>query len=149
MGTVASLIRCMEQKDIKSVALLEKESFSDAWSEDILKQELKNPIAQLYVLEQDGIVIGYGDFWLVAGEMQLNRIAVVKAWQGRGLGKYFLGTLIEKFWTGQVESITLEVRNNNLSAQKLYESLGFCKEGCRKDYYGKGIDAVIMWLYRK
>ena len=45
--------------------------------------------------------------------------------------------------------MTLEVRNNNLSAQALYAALEFRQEGCRKDYYGKGIDALIMWKYKE
>lgn len=147
MGTVAPLIRRMEPKDVAGVTLLEQENFADSWTETMLQLELKNPVAQVYVLEQQGQVIGYADFWLVAGEAQLNRIAVVKSQQGQGLGKYFLGKLIEQFWDSRAESMTLEVRNNNLVAQKLYAGLGFCQEGCRKDYYGKGIDGIIMWLY--
>jgi len=147
MGTVASLIRRMEPKDVAVVTLLEQENFVDSWTEAMLQLELKNPVAQVYVLEQQGQVIGYADFWLVAGEAQLNRIAVAKNQQGLGLGKYFLGKLIEQIWDSRAESMTLEVRNNNLAAQKLYAGLGFRQEGCRKDYYGKGIDAIIMWLY--
>jgi len=139
----------MEPKDVAAVTLLEQENFADSWTETMLQLELKNPVAQVYVLEQQGQVIGYADFWLVAGEAQLNRIAIVKSQQGQGLGKYFLGKLIEQFWGMQAESMTLEVRNNNLVAQKLYTGLGFSREGCRRDYYGKGMDAIIMWLYRK
>lgn len=149
MGTAAPLIRLMEPGDLAVVERLEQDNFADAWSGEMLQLELKNPVAQVYVLEQQGEVIGYADFWLVAEEVQLNRVAIGRGRQNQGLGKYFLGNLIEKFWSNGAESMTLEVRNNNLTAQKLYTGLGFCREGCRKDYYGKGIDAIIMWLYRK
>ncbi len=148
MGTAAPLIRLMVPGDLAVVKGLEEENFVDAWTEGMLQLELKNPVARVYVLEQQGEVIGYADFWLVAGEAQLNRIAIGRGRHNQGLGKYFLGNLIGKFWSGGAEWMTLEVRNNNLTAQKLYTGLGFCQEGCRKDYFGKGIDAIIMWLYR-
>jgi ribosomal protein S18 acetylase RimI-like enzyme len=40
--------------------------------------------------------------------------------------------------------ITLEVRRENAAAMKLYESLGFTERGVRRNYYGRGQDAIIM-----
>ena len=44
----------------------------------------------------------------------------------------------------EVFSITLEVRVSNISAQKLYESLGFKKILIKNNYYSDGEDAFFM-----
>jgi ribosomal-protein-alanine N-acetyltransferase len=45
----------------------------------------------------------------------------------------------------KIPSITLEVRSNNIVAQNLYKKYGFTGEGLRKNYYGEGLHAIIMW----
>jgi len=42
------------------------------------------------------------------------------------------------------ESLTLEVRRDNLSAITLYEDLGYARQGIRARYYPNGDDALIM-----
>ena len=44
-----------------------------------------------------------------------------------------------------VKYMTLEVRDNNENAIKLYKSFGFTVEGIRKKYYNNVHDALIMW----
>jgi ribosomal-protein-alanine N-acetyltransferase len=40
----------------------------------------------------------------------------------------------------------LEVKVDNLEAIGLYESLGYSKLNTRKDYFGSGLDALVMRL---
>ena len=45
-----------------------------------------------------------------------------------------------------VRAITLEVRESNEGARKLYDSYGFKKEALRRRYYRNPTeDAIIMW----
>jgi len=45
-------------------------------------------------------------------------------------------------------SATLEVREDNYTAIRLYERFGFIRAGKRKKYYDKGKkDAIIMWKH--
>ena len=46
-----------------------------------------------------------------------------------------------------ITSITLEVNENNLPAQKLYEKYKFKNLGIRKNYYKNGENAIIMTLF--
>ena len=43
-----------------------------------------------------------------------------------------------------MEQITLEVRNSNYGAIKLYENLNFISEKIIKSYYSDGEDALLM-----
>jgi ribosomal-protein-alanine N-acetyltransferase len=38
----------------------------------------------------------------------------------------------------------LEVKTDNAAAIGLYESLGYSKLNIRKDYFGSGLDALVM-----
>jgi ribosomal-protein-alanine N-acetyltransferase len=42
--------------------------------------------------------------------------------------------------------VTLEVRRENAPARSLYRKLGFVDTGQRRNYYGRGEDAIIMSL---
>ncbi|CAB4787806.1 unannotated protein [freshwater metagenome] len=41
-------------------------------------------------------------------------------------------------------AMMLEVKTDNLTAISLYESLGYAKLNIRKNYFGNGLDALVM-----
>ena len=45
--------------------------------------------------------------------------------------------------------MSLEVRIDNDVAQHVYRNLGFQNGGKRKNYYGEGEDALVMWVNLK
>ena len=52
---------------------------------------------------------------------------------------------LESEWIDyDVVSAMLEVREGNIAARTLYESLGFVPEFVRKGYYSDGENAVLM-----
>ena len=48
--------------------------------------------------------------------------------------------------TGAPASLHLEVRADNAAALGLYRAMGFAADGRRRDYYGRGHDALLMSL---
>ena len=100
-------------------------------------------------MEQEGCLVGYAGFWLVAGEAQVTRVAVAEAERGQGLGTRLTAAMVNKAWELGAEAVTLEVRESNLAAQKAYLTCGFASEGIRPNYYEDNHEnAVIMWLYK-
>jgi len=90
-------------------------------------------------------VVGYGGFWLMAGEAHISTIAVRPGWRGRGLGELLLATMIQRAIELAADVVTLEVRRSNLAAQSLYTKYGFSVVGVRKSYYSDNReDALIM-----
>ena len=45
--------------------------------------------------------------------------------------------------------MSLEDRLDNVVAQHVYQNLGFEYGGKRKNYYGEGEDALVMWVNLK
>ena len=100
-------------------------------------------------MESEGQSIGYAGFWLVAGEAQVTRVAVLEELRGLGLGTRLTAALVNKAWELGAEAVTLEVRESNVAAQRAYLTCGFASEGIRPNYYEDNHEnAVIMWLYK-
>ena len=90
-------------------------------------------------------VVGYVGVWLMVDEAHIVAIAVREAYRRRGLGERLLLDAIELALSNKQESVTLEVRRTNVSAQALYEKYRFLKVGVRKRYYSDNHeDALIM-----
>ena len=139
----------MVAEDIPDVVAIETTAFYDAWNAGMLLNELENELTTYVVMEQEGCLVGYAGFWLVAGEAQVTRVAVAEAERGQGLGTRLTAAMVNKAWELGAEAVTLEVRESNLAAQKAYLTCGFASEGIRPNYYEDNHEnAVIMWLYK-
>ena len=67
----------------QDIAKLEKDNFSDAWSEKSLEDTFEYDYNHLLVEKRDGKVVGYVIYSDVQGEAELLRIAVDKAYRRR------------------------------------------------------------------
>ena len=107
----------MVAEDIPDVVEIEATAFYDAWNAGMLLNELENELTTYVVMEQEGRLVGYAGFWLVAGEAQVTRVAVAEAERGQGLGTRLTAAMVNKAWELGAEAVTLEVRESNLAAQ--------------------------------
>ena len=148
-ATTAISFRALIEADIPAIEAIEATAFYDAWNENMIRNELDNALTTYVVMESEGKIIGYAGFWLVAGEAQVTRVAVLEELRGLGLGTRLTAALVNKAWELGAEAVTLEVRESNLAAQKAYLTCGFASEGIRPNYYEDNHEnAVIMWLYK-
>jgi ribosomal-protein-alanine N-acetyltransferase len=90
-------------------------------------------------------VVGYVGVWLMVDQAHIVAIAVREDYRRRGLGELLLSESIDLALSNGQESVTLEVRRSNESAQALYEKYRFIKVGVRRRYYTDNKeDALIM-----
>ncbi len=147
--TTSTTIRTMTAADIKAARLIDEDAFHDPWSDNMWVDEINNSLSTYLVLEENGIMLGYAGFWLVVGEAQVTRVAIAKTERNRGLGKVLTKAMLESAWEQGATAMTLEVRESNISAQKIYQANGFVSEGVRPNYYEDNHEnAVIMWIYK-
>ena len=132
----------MNESHVCAVAELEKQNFSEPWSENSVRGELTNDLA-LWLVALDGdCVVGYVGSQTVLGEADMMNIAVADSHRRRGIARALVEELIARL---DATMLTLEVRASNTPAIKLYESLGFQQVGLRKNYYRKPKeDALIL-----
>jgi ribosomal-protein-alanine N-acetyltransferase len=132
----------MNERHVCAVAELEKQNFSEPWSENSVRGELTNDLA-LWLVALDGdSVVGYVGSQTVLGEADMMNIAVADSHRRRGIARALVEELIVRL---DATMLTLEVRASNAPAIRLYESLGFRQVGLRKNYYRKPKeDALIL-----
>ncbi len=137
----------MDKSHIKEIAQIERECFSDPWSEAALEEELYNPLASFIVAQRpDGAVLGYAGLHAVIDEGYLDNIAVRADYRGNGIADDLLDVFV-RFGREHLAFLTLEVRPTNEPAIQLYYKHGFAQVGRRKDYYQHPReDAIIMTL---
>lgn len=140
------MIRQMEDRDLEQVAELEKCCFSEAWSWKLLEAGIHSPYDVYYVFEQDEKILGYCNLRVLAGEGEIQRIAVWPSYRRLGIARKLMDSMVHFAVENRAMAISLEVRESNIPARKLYESYGFQAEAVRKGYYhNPEEDAVIMW----
>ncbi len=141
------ILREMAESDIKEIAELEKECFSEPWSEDSLKDELTNETARFYVLRDNEKLLGYIGANNICGEVYITNVAVNGAYRGKGYGKKLVNHLVQQSELEKALFVTLEVRESNEKAIKLYEKCGFKKIGERKNFYSKPTENGLIYTY--
>jgi len=91
-------------------------------------------------------VVGYVGLWMMVDEAHITTVAVRHSFRGRGLGKVLMLAIMELARELGSRMVTLEVRESNTVAIKMYHELGFQQKGLRPRYYtDNGEDAIIMW----
>ena len=141
-------LREMTEADIPSLCALERECFSDPWSERLIRALSDSPWDSCIVLENDaGEAIGYVNVRVVGGEAELMRICVTGAQRGKGLSHTLLLEGMREMLRRGAKTATLEVRAGNKAAVCLYEAHGFVLKGVRKRYYSNpDEDAAIYCI---
>ncbi len=142
--------RAMIPLDVPVVASLEKEIFKDdPWSIGQFKEEISNNgITRHYLVACDSKhqIIGWAGAMCVAegSDTDILTIAVDPDYRLRGIARHMMTSLIDWAYSKNSPKILLEVETKNLAAQALYISEGFEVIAERKDYYGAGVDALVM-----
>ncbi|MGW9172864.1 GNAT family N-acetyltransferase [Streptomyces decoyicus] len=169
-----AVLREMRWWDIAPVLELERELFpEDAWSPGMFWSELahaRGPHAtrRYLVAESEapplrgasrtapeggadagrrpgGRLVGYGGLAAVDGTGDIQTIATARDQWGTGLGARLLTELLGAATDFECHEVLLEVRVDNVRAQRLYERFGFEPIGFRRGYYQPGnVDALVM-----
>ena len=146
-------LRPLQWQDIPELVALERQLFADdAWSEQAWWSELAGRPRRSYVVATDdgAGVAGYAGLDRGGEVADVMTIAVAPGRQGAGVGRLLLERLVEDARESGAEHLMLEVRADNLAAQKLYEGSGFELLTVRRKYYQPGdVDAHVMRLHLK
>ncbi|PKM41459.1 MAG: ribosomal-protein-alanine N-acetyltransferase [Firmicutes bacterium HGW-Firmicutes-9] len=140
------IIRPMERADVSRVHEIECTCFRSPWSKLALLGELRNEVARYLVMEVDGVICGYGGMWVLFEEAHVTNVAIMPDYRGTGRGKRLMLAMMRLAVKNGAEKMTLEVRESNLVAQRLYMGLDFEQNGFRPGYYSDtGEGAKLLW----
>lgn len=138
------MITRLEKKDISSIIDLHKTcEFIDGWNEKMLDSAFDNNYNAFGVIK-DGKLVAYIGFDAGLYEYEFQTVLVSPLFRRKGLAKSLIGKMLDMAKENNIESIFLEVRENNQNAIDLYQSLGFKIISTRYKYYFDGENALIM-----
>ena len=145
-------LRLATPQDLEAIMAIETATFTDdAWSPATMRGELADRNGYYLVAfppQHPELIEAYAGLRspLRAPQADIQTIAVVEAARRRGLGRVLMLCMIAQARERGAEELFLEVRADNPGAQAMYLSLGFEQIAQRPNYYGAGVDAVIMRL---
>lgn len=144
------LIRTMSMKDIDNVYAIELAAHRAPWTWQIIHDcvligydcrvlELKK--------ESEKCLIGYAICRENFNFYHVLNLCITPSEQGKGYGRLMMNEIMSSLKNRLVTTIVLEVRPTNLTAIKLYQSLGFRREAIKKGYYNdeNGIEDALVF----
>ncbi|MCQ2473780.1 MAG: ribosomal protein S18-alanine N-acetyltransferase [Saccharofermentans sp.] len=138
------IIRSGEPDDIREIMKLEEGSIAHPWESEEIAKLITEERKKCYVACCEDQVVCYVGAETVLDECNIGNIVTAKEFRGRGFATELLDYLLNDLKCDGIAKVFLEVEHDNAPALTLYEKAGFVKYGHRRDYYGKGRDAVLM-----
>ena len=141
-------LRPLEAADADRVLELERQLFgAGAWTPGMVAAELAGTGRWYRAAVSDGQLVGYAGLWYDGDVTQVMTLGVDPDYQGCGIGRALLQSLIDESIRLDAKGIFLEVATNNQAAISLYRSVGFLPIAVRKRYYQpENQDAYTMRL---
>jgi [ribosomal protein S18]-alanine N-acetyltransferase len=146
-------IRLATSKDIPDILKIEKKCFREPWTKPIFKMMLKHTSLDdkgqvphnFYVSELLDDIIGYiiweneyiyrNDDDNMSFIGHIMNLAITSKQRRHGFGRMLLEFAFKKMRDGGINNCYLEVRESNLPAIGLYESVGMSYNKRLKNYY--------------
>jgi ribosomal-protein-alanine N-acetyltransferase len=109
-------------------------------SKEYINKELSNnPFGKVLILKENNEIIGYIYYSDIYERCEINQFEIMLSKRNSGKGDLLLKYLINLV----KKDITLEVKEDNTPAIKVYLKNGFQKTAIREGYYN-GVDGILM-----
>ena len=143
----------MTEHDLLEVVEIEEIANLSPWGWDAYHLELQNGSASLMLVARLSAhdnaahrsIVGFVVARQMADEIHVNNVAVRPEHRRLGIGESLLRAVLSWGRDRCSTQAVLEVRAENIAAQKLYEACGFEVIGRRRRYYKAPVeDALLM-----
>jgi len=143
------MIRLIDEiKDINQIIEIEDLCFKDGhYNKDQLLYEIHNELAKFYVCEEDNVIKGFLIFMVTFNSATVVQLATHPKYQHKGVANKLFNEMINylnSLGYGEIETITLEVREQNKIAHDFYLKNGFKDILVKDKYYSNGDNAIYM-----
>lgn len=138
------IVRNMQMSDAEGIAVLEREAFSDAWTEKGIIDTFHQQQAFIVVAEKDEQIVGYCIMYYVLDEGEIARIAVSDSCRRQGVGRAVLNEVNNICLQKGISRILLDVRESNDAARAFYKQYGFVEDGMRKNFYDMPKEHAVL-----
>jgi len=123
-----------------------EETISEIASEEFLKERLSNPAVNMYIVENNGKILGFAATRKIdENTIELSGIIVLESATGKGVGtKLFEKVILSAIQVG-FRKIVVKTEVANQRAISFYKKMGLAQVGeTRENVEGRGVDVVIL-----
>jgi ribosomal-protein-alanine N-acetyltransferase len=145
-------VRSADSHDVSAIQALEEQTPAAAhWTAEQYQKLVTTGVilvaeeAAVMSAERTGTISGFLCARDVAGEWEIENVAVAASILRQGVGSGLLRALIERAKSEGAKAILLEVRESNLAARRLYEKHGFQETGRRRNYYNYPPEDAVLY----
>lgn len=144
-------LRRATPNDIEPMRRLERQAIGAAhWTTEQYRELFSREAAERVVIvaadeSDDATVHGFLIARCLPEEWEIENVVVEANRRRQGIARSLIQELRTAAEPLGVISIILEVRESNLAAMRLYESIGFNREGRRKDYYHAPPEDALLY----
>lgn len=141
----AAAIAPLEPADVGDALDVHARAFGYPYPAEALRRDVGAADAAVLGARSGGELLGFGVVRLLAGEAHVMTLAVAPPARGRGIGRALVAALRAAAIALGARTLTLEVREHNAAAIRLYRAAGLREVGRRRRYYrDTGEDALLM-----
>lgn len=128
--------------DLHGIADLEQICFPlrQRWDHELWAEQLANEHIGSWTARADQALVGVVTLRRGLDADDLDRIFVHPEHRGRQIARL----LLDQALANTDHPVLLEVQTGNQAALGLYRAFGFEQLAVRKDYYGRGLDALVL-----
>lgn len=131
-------------KDLNEIANIEKSCIiNNTLSKQEIENMLNNKSYKTFTVNFNGELVGFIILQLT-DEANIVSIAVKKEYRNLGLATKLINEAFNYSKSNNINTISLEVAENNIPAYLLYKKLGFTLRRKRKNYYADGATCLEM-----
>ena len=134
---------------LEQILQIERDSFSDPWSENAFLTSFDSPHIDFLVCLLGDQVAGYIITLNLPPETEVLNIAVAPRFRRQNIGQFLIREGFGLARARRSRSFYLEVRCSNAPAIALYEKTGFKPMGIRKNYYKNPKEDALVMRYEK
>lgn len=143
----AITIRDMLGEDIASVCSVDQLCITPPWSYEAFRSEIQSPVSYYRVAATETEVVGYIGSHIILDEAHITTFGVRPDLRRQYIGERLIADVLRQAMQCGCRRVTLEVRETNVGAQRLYRKYGFSPVSRRRAYYtDNGEDALVMWI---
>lgn len=132
------VIRALTPEDLPEVLDIERQGYSNPWSEAVFRDCFRVDY-RLWGLVEADTLLGYAVVAYLVDEAHLLNLCVGRHSRRSGAGRQLLRHLMAQAGHDGMTQVLLEVRVSNQAAAALYLNEGFSQIGRRAGYY-PGVD---------
>ena len=135
----------MTASAVEYAAELESKALgNEAWSAEAIKETLSRN-GRYFAAFNNGELIGHGGFTFAADEGYITNIAVNGKFRRQGVAAMIIDSMVSCAETLGLAFLSLEVRESNTAAIRLYEKTGFTERGKRPGFYSEPREAALIF----